>query len=61
LRTFLALHDFELYSIALGQRFETVSLDGAKVDEDIGSAFMGNEAVTLRVVEPLHGAGYASH
>ena len=59
--SFLTLNDFELYPIALGQGLEAVPLDGAEVNEDVGASLAGDEAVTLRVVEPLHGAGKTSH
>jgi hypothetical protein len=61
LRAFLSLNDLELYLIAFGQRLEAAALNGAIVYENVRSALTGNEAKPLRVVEPLHGAGDASH
>src|SRR5690242_6646401 len=43
----------ELDLVALGQALEALGLDGAVVDEDILSALDLDEAVPLRVVEPL--------
>jgi hypothetical protein len=54
LRSFLALNDLELYSIALSQGLEAVSLDGAEVDEDVGPPLARDETVALCIVEPLH-------
>src|SRR6185503_1748978 len=41
--------------------YEAISLDGAEVHEHVGASFAGDEAVPLCIVEPLHGASYASH
>jgi hypothetical protein len=57
----LALNDLELNAIAFGQGLEAVPLDGAEVNEDVWPPLVGDEAVALRVVEPLHGAGKSSH
>src|SRR5262245_6397924 len=59
--SFLTLNDFEFHPIALGQGLEAVPLDGAEVHEDVRSSLAGDETVTLRVVEPLHGASKTSH
>src|SRR5512134_1027255 len=54
----LALHDVELDALALGQALEPLGLNGRVMDEAVLLApFGGDEAETLRVVEPLHGAG----
>jgi len=47
------LVDFELDLVALGQALEALGLDGAVVDEDVLAALDLDEAVPLRVVEPL--------
>lgn len=51
---FVALFDFELNLLALGQRLESVHPDGGKVDEYIASVFFFNEAEPLFVVKPLY-------
>src|SRR6185312_8760963 len=61
LRPLLALHDLELHAIAFSQGFESVPLDGAEVNEDVGATLAGDEPIALGVVEPLHGAGKTSH
>jgi hypothetical protein len=57
----LTLDDLELNAIAFSDGLEAISLDRAEVNKDVGPALVGQKAVALRVVEPLHGAGYASH
>src|SRR3970040_3001251 len=54
LRSLGAFRDLELDALALFQRLEAFRLDGARVDEYIRSAFLGDKAIPLRVVEPLH-------
>src|SRR3990172_10365215 len=54
LRSLGAFRDLELDALALLQRLEAFRLDGAEVDEYIRSAFLGDKAIPLRVVEPLH-------
>src|ERR1043166_8734386 len=61
LRSFLALHDFELDAIAFGQGLEAGPLNRAEMHEHIRSALPRNKTVPLRVVEPLHGASETSH
>src|SRR4030095_1960223 len=43
----------ELDFIALGEALEALGLDGAEVDEYVFATLLGDEAETLRVVEPL--------
>src|SRR5262249_36737567 len=43
----------ELHAITLGQALEAVGLDGAEVHEHVLAILLGDEAVPLRVVEPL--------
>jgi hypothetical protein len=45
--------DFKLDTLALGQALEALGLDDAEVDEHVLAALLGDEAVPLRVVEPL--------
>src|SRR5438045_95980 len=61
LRSLLPLDDLELDLVALGQRLESVSLDGAEVHEDVGAALTRDETEALRVVEPLHCSVDACH
>src|SRR5689334_15150602 len=54
LKTLRAAGHFELDPVTFGQGLETLSLDGAIVNEDILATFLRDEPVTLCVVEPLH-------
>src|SRR6185295_8564328 len=54
LKTLRAAGHLELDLVTFGQGLETLSLDGAVVDEDVLSAFLRDEPITLCVVEPLH-------
>jgi hypothetical protein len=51
-----ALDDVEFNLIALFETFIALALDGAVVNEDVCPAIAAEEAVTLCVVKPLHGA-----
>jgi len=53
LQALRAFGDLELDLVALGEALEALGLDGAVVDEDILTALDLDEAVTLRIVEPL--------
>jgi len=56
-RTLLALNDFELDLVTLGQGLEALSLDRGMMNEDVlGAIFRGDETKSLVVVEPLHGS-----
>src|SRR5690348_6749599 len=57
----LALNDLELDAVAFLEGLEPTALDGAVVDEYIRATLMRDEAVALRVVEPLHGPSDACH
>src|SRR5262249_11612774 len=58
LRALLALAGLVLHLRALGQRLEAGARDAGVVDEEVLRALVGrDEAVPLRVVEPLDGAG----
>src|SRR6185312_11047175 len=57
-----ALDDVELNALAFGERAESVALDRRVVNEAVLlSAFGGDKAKALSVVEPLHRAGRACH
>src|SRR5947209_13017692 len=51
---FLASLHFELHDLPFGEGLEPVHLDGREVYEHVLAAFLFNEAVALRVIEPLH-------
>ena len=48
-----ALGHFELDLVALGQALEALGLNGVEMHEDVLATLLGDEAVTLRIVEPL--------
>jgi|HubBroStandDraft_2_1064218.scaffolds.fasta_scaffold1495175_1 hypothetical protein len=54
LGTLCSLDDIELHLIAFFQALVPLALDGAVVDEDVRPALAAEEAVALRVVEPLN-------
>src|SRR6058998_1325504 len=54
LKTLRAAGDFELDLVTFGEALEALRLDGAVVDEDVLTALLRDEPVTLCVVEPLH-------
>jgi len=54
LKTLRAARHLELDLITLAEALEALGLDGAVVDEDVLATVLGDEAETLRVVEPLH-------
>src|SRR6185436_17354256 len=51
-----ALHDLELDALTLGQRLVALPRDRGEVDEDVLPTGALDEAVTLLVRKPLHGA-----
>src|SRR5262249_11061564 len=62
LRALRALLDLVFDLRALGQAFEALAADRAEVHEDVIAAVgLRDEAVALRVVEPLHGSGCHFH
>src|SRR5215470_16491521 len=61
LRPLLPLNDLELDLVPFSERLEARAVDRAEVHEHIGTTLARDEAEALRVVEPLHGAGDASH
>jgi hypothetical protein len=59
--TLLTLDDLELDAITFGQGLESVATDRTEVNEHVGAALTRDEAESLCVVEPLHGARNARH
>jgi len=59
--SFLALHNFELDLVALLQTLIAFAGDGAIVNEHVRSIIAAEEAVSLRIVEPLHSAFQTIH
>jgi hypothetical protein len=51
-----SLDDVELNFISLLEALVSLALDRAVVNEDIGATLAPEEAVALRIVEPLNGA-----
>src|SRR5687768_8147161 len=54
LKTLRAASDFEFHLVAFTQALEALRADRAVVDEHVLAAVLRDEAVALRVVEPLH-------
>src|SRR6266403_147311 len=54
LKTFRSAGDLELDLVTLGEALEAIRLDGAEVDEHVLPAVLGDKAIPLRIVEPLH-------
>jgi hypothetical protein len=54
LRPLLPLNDIELNRVTSLQRLEALTLDGRVMNEDISSAVLADEAVSLAIVEPLY-------
>ncbi len=54
LGAFGALYDVELYLITLFEALVPLALDGAVMDEDIGTLVAAEEAVPLCIVKPLY-------
>jgi len=60
--TLLALHNFELNPIALGERAEALRLNSGEVHEAVLLAILGGGRTDKHlIVEPLHGAGDTRH
>src|SRR5215831_17032843 len=49
-----ALAHLELDLVPLDQALEALGLDSAEVDEHVLAILLGDEAIPLRIVEPLH-------
>ena len=58
---FLAVGDGEFDFLAVGKGFETVALDGAEVNEDVGAAFLLDETIPFGFIEPFDGTGDCRH
>jgi hypothetical protein len=56
LRTFAALNNVEFNLIAFFETLIALALDGAVMNEDVGSALAAEKAVTFSIVEQLYGA-----
>ena len=54
LGAFLALTDFERYTIALGKGFETITLNFREVNKDVRTIILLNESKPFGVVKPFH-------
>src|SRR5579859_3546000 len=54
LRALRVLDDLEFHRLALGQRFESVTLDGREVHEHIRSTFLLDKPEALLVIEPFY-------
>jgi hypothetical protein len=62
LRALLALRDFELHALVLGERFKAAALDFLEMGKQVLAAVVGrDEAKALVLVKPFHGAGLGSH
>ena len=61
LGAFLSIGHRELDLLAVGQGFETITLYGTEVNENVGAAFALDKAEALGFVEPLNGASYLRH
>jgi len=61
LRALLSLDDLEFNRVALLQALISIAGDSAVMDEYIRSTVAPQEAVPLRVIEPLYRALYAFH
>src|ERR1700722_8833221 len=54
LKTLGSLHHLEVDLLALGERLESVALDGGEVNENVLATLLLDEPEPLRIVEPLH-------
>ncbi len=53
LRPFLALDNFKLHCVTFLQCLEAIHADSRVVDENVWPTILADEAVALRVIEPL--------
>jgi hypothetical protein len=53
LRTLRAFLNGEFYFLSFFKVFETVTLDGGKMDEDIRAAFASEKSIALASVKPF--------
>lgn len=61
LGTFGAFNDVEFDFVAFFEALVTFALNGAVVNEDVGSAITAEEPIAFCIVEPLYGAFILSH
>ena len=62
LQAFLALLDFELNALILGQSLEATALNLAEMGKEVGfAAILGDETKALAFVKPFHGACLSRH
>ena len=61
LRSLWALCHLKLDFLTFFESLEAVTLDSAIVNEDVRRAWLLDETVTLRIVEPLDLTGYSRH
>ena len=61
LRAFGAFDDVEFDFVAFFEALVTFALNGAVVNEDVGSAITAEESIAFCIVEPLYGAFILSH
>lgn len=54
LGTFGIMDDLKLDRLAFGERFESIPLDGRKMDEDVRPAFLLDKSVPFPFIEPFH-------
>jgi hypothetical protein len=54
LRTFRTLDHFKSHALAFFQGFETISLNGAKVNENIVPVLPGNKSIPLLGIKPFY-------
>src|SRR5947208_398284 len=54
LKTLRSAGNLELDLIAFGKALEAVGLDGAEMDEHVLATLLGDKAIPLRIVKPLH-------
>lgn len=53
-RTFGTIDHLETDAITFLERFETVSLYGRMMDEDIFATILGDEAKSFRIIKPFY-------
>jgi hypothetical protein len=56
LRTLLPTHFGKTYGLSFGQGFETRSLDGTKMHEQVAAVVPTDETESFALVEPLDGS-----
>jgi hypothetical protein len=54
LESFSALGHLELNRLVFLERLKPLPLDGGMMHKDIGTVFLGNKAITLRIIKPLY-------